>query len=137
MNRSYLVHHICPSTGQVYVPPLNVLSLCQQVTNTGKEVICENCITGSPSGKTQAAAAVHERSLHSLAAAREATSSPTRATAHQHNQNGTGLRNTDTDGDGTYDPNGCAGCNEQLKEGQALIALDRQWHISCFRYNIN
>lgn len=30
-------------------------------------------------------------------------------------------------------PNDCAGCAEPLKEGQALIALDRQWHIFCFR----
>lgn len=34
----------------------------------------------------------------------------------------------------SYDPNTCAGCREKLKEGQALIALDRQWHISCFRF---
>ncbi|XP_071441388.1 actin-binding LIM protein 2 isoform X3 [Hetaerina americana] len=27
----------------------------------------------------------------------------------------------------------CAGCKEELKEGQALIALDRQWHIWCFK----
>nr|CAD7433890.1 unnamed protein product [Timema monikensis] len=27
----------------------------------------------------------------------------------------------------------CAGCNEALKDGQALIALERQWHIWCFK----
>uniref|UniRef100_T1ISM6 Actin-binding LIM protein 1 n=1 Tax=Strigamia maritima TaxID=126957 RepID=T1ISM6_STRMM len=27
----------------------------------------------------------------------------------------------------------CAGCNEELREGQALIALDKQWHVWCFR----
>ncbi|XP_039291677.1 actin-binding LIM protein 3 [Nilaparvata lugens] len=27
----------------------------------------------------------------------------------------------------------CAGCRQDLKEGQALIALDRQWHIWCFK----
>ncbi|UYV63445.1 ABLIM3 [Cordylochernes scorpioides] len=27
----------------------------------------------------------------------------------------------------------CAGCKEELKEGQALIALDQQWHIWCFK----
>ncbi|XP_044732553.1 actin-binding LIM protein 3 isoform X3 [Chrysoperla carnea] len=30
-------------------------------------------------------------------------------------------------------PNACAGCQEELKEGQALIALNRQWHIWCFK----
>lgn len=33
-----------------------------------------------------------------------------------------------------YDPNACAGCKYMLKDGQALIALDRQWHINCFRF---
>lgn len=27
----------------------------------------------------------------------------------------------------------CAGCHEELKEGQALVALDQQWHIWCFK----
>lgn len=27
----------------------------------------------------------------------------------------------------------CSGCHGELKEGQALIALDRQWHIWCFK----
>lgn len=99
-------------------------------------MICESCITGSPNTKflSANAAAVGQDSRSS--AARELTSSPTRATAHQHSQNGTGSvrghgYSTDIDA-GPYDPNGCAGCREQLKEGQALIALDRQWHISCF-----
>ncbi|KAK9722851.1 LIM domain [Popillia japonica] len=30
-------------------------------------------------------------------------------------------------------PNECAGCHEELKEGQALVALERQWHIWCFK----
>lgn len=100
-----------------------------QVTNTGKEVLCELCVSGVPVNKLQPAAA-QERSVHSTSA-RELASSPTRATAHQHNQNGVGSRSIEPEG--PYDPNGCAGCNEVLKEGQALIALDRQWHISCFR----
>lgn len=27
----------------------------------------------------------------------------------------------------------CAGCKEELKEGQALIALEKEWHIWCFK----
>lgn len=27
----------------------------------------------------------------------------------------------------------CAGCNQELREGQALVALDRQWHVWCFK----
>lgn len=32
-----------------------------------------------------------------------------------------------------YDPNECTGCNEQVREGQALIALGRPWHSWCFK----
>ncbi|XP_076669239.1 actin binding LIM protein Uncoordinated 115a isoform X4 [Andrena cerasifolii] len=35
--------------------------------------------------------------------------------------------------DGTSDPGACAGCGNQLREGQALVALDRQWHVWCFK----
>lgn len=31
------------------------------------------------------------------------------------------------------DPGACAGCRQQLREGQALVALDRQWHVWCFK----
>lgn len=27
----------------------------------------------------------------------------------------------------------CAGCGKELNEGQALVALDQQWHIWCFK----
>ncbi|KAK6632947.1 hypothetical protein RUM43_012690 [Polyplax serrata] len=30
-------------------------------------------------------------------------------------------------------PYECAGCGAELKDGQALIALERQWHIWCFK----
>ncbi|XP_076658250.1 actin binding LIM protein Uncoordinated 115a isoform X3 [Halictus rubicundus] len=36
-------------------------------------------------------------------------------------------------GDGPSDPGACAGCGNQLREGQALVALDRQWHVWCFK----
>ncbi|XP_044594475.1 actin-binding LIM protein 3 isoform X5 [Cotesia glomerata] len=31
------------------------------------------------------------------------------------------------------DVGACAGCSEKLQEGQALVALDRQWHVWCFK----
>ena len=27
----------------------------------------------------------------------------------------------------------CAGCRQELKDGQALVALDKQYHIWCFK----
>ncbi|XP_020940659.1 actin-binding LIM protein 3 isoform X13 [Sus scrofa] len=29
-------------------------------------------------------------------------------------------------------PSHCAGCKEEIKHGQSLLALDKQWHVSCF-----
>lgn len=27
----------------------------------------------------------------------------------------------------------CAGCGRDIKNGQALLALDQQWHLGCFK----
>ncbi|KAJ8276265.1 hypothetical protein COCON_G00080170 [Conger conger] len=27
----------------------------------------------------------------------------------------------------------CAGCKEEIKHGQSLLALEKQWHVSCFK----
>ncbi|XP_074108090.1 actin binding LIM protein Uncoordinated 115a isoform X6 [Cotesia typhae] len=35
--------------------------------------------------------------------------------------------------DSGNDVGACAGCSEKLQEGQALVALDRQWHVWCFK----
>nr|XP_046267063.1 actin-binding LIM protein 3-like isoform X1 [Scatophagus argus] len=32
-----------------------------------------------------------------------------------------------------HGPSYCAGCGEEIKQGQSLLALDRQWHVSCFK----
>lgn len=97
-------------------------------------MICEQCVAIPLNSKVHSSGTLQQQQHQQLhqSPAKELTSSPTRATAQQHNQNGTSARGVTVDS-GTYDPNACAGCGEQLKEGQALIALDRQWHISCFR----
>lgn len=99
-----------------------------QVTNTGKEErFCEECVA-IPPNTTIHSTFISQGNQPSV----EASNSPTLATAQQHNQNCSNSRRI-LDNHDSYDPNSCAGCREQLKEGQALIALDRQWHISCFR----
>ncbi|XP_042121859.1 actin-binding LIM protein 1 isoform X15 [Peromyscus maniculatus bairdii] len=30
-------------------------------------------------------------------------------------------------------PSNCAGCGRDIKNGQALLALDKQWHLGCFK----
>ncbi|XP_055308687.1 uncharacterized protein LOC129572700 [Sitodiplosis mosellana] len=98
------------------------------VTNTGKEErFCEECVAIPPNTKIHSSFISQENQTSA-----KASNSPKLATAQQHNQNCTNSHII-SDNDDSYDPNACAGCREPLKEGQALIALDRQWHITCFR----
>ncbi|XP_018111634.1 actin-binding LIM protein 3 isoform X5 [Xenopus laevis] len=32
-----------------------------------------------------------------------------------------------------HGPSRCAGCKEEIKHGQSLLALEKQWHVSCFK----
>uniref|UniRef100_A0AAY4ANN4 Actin-binding LIM protein 3 n=1 Tax=Denticeps clupeoides TaxID=299321 RepID=A0AAY4ANN4_9TELE len=32
-----------------------------------------------------------------------------------------------------HGPSQCAGCKEDIKQGQSLLALEKQWHVSCFK----
>lgn len=94
------------------------------MTNTGKEVLCEQCVTGAPVSPSRQATS------GGVSSPAPPAESPTRATAHQ--QHGSVISHKAHLKE-DYDPNDCAGCGELLKEGQALVALDRQWHVSCFR----
>uniref|UniRef100_A0A182QPJ1 Actin-binding LIM protein 1 n=1 Tax=Anopheles farauti TaxID=69004 RepID=A0A182QPJ1_9DIPT len=130
-----------------------------KVTNTGKEVLCESCVKcppgsgvggggvptvssptpGAGAGGASATVSPKSRAIEQKQEQRtikEITSSPTKAATLQHHQETVKkqqqlLQN----GAKQPDPNDCAGCGQQLKEGQALIALDRQWHIWCFKCN--
>ncbi|XP_050073861.1 actin-binding LIM protein 2 isoform X3 [Anopheles maculipalpis] len=131
-----------------------------KVTNTGKEVLCETCVkcppgsgvggggapVGSPtiaggtaSGGASATVSPKSRAIEQKQEQRtikEITSSPTKAATLQHHQETVKKQQQLLQNGGKQpDPNDCAGCQQQLKEGQALIALDRQWHIWCFKCN--
>ncbi|XP_040156476.1 actin-binding LIM protein 3 isoform X3 [Anopheles arabiensis] len=136
-----------------------------KVTNTGKEVLCESCVkcppgsgvgggggataTGSPTvgaaagvvqgGTGSATVSPKSRAIEQKQEQRtikEITSSPTKAATLQHHQETVKKQQQLLQNGGKQpDPNDCAGCQQQLKEGQALIALDRQWHIWCFKCN--
>ncbi|XP_059616393.1 actin-binding LIM protein 1 isoform X2 [Phlebotomus argentipes] len=137
----YVEGEVVSTMGKTYHQKCFVCSGCKKsfqsgskVTNTGKEVLCETCVSNPASSKVTAthqsrAESQKPQSPQPSAAAREITMSPTRATAASQQQEVPRRVNNSTD----YDPNECAGCGDQLKEGQALIALDRQWHVWCFR----
>ncbi|XP_055678530.1 actin-binding LIM protein 1 isoform X3 [Lutzomyia longipalpis] len=137
----YVEGEVVSTMGKTYHQKCFVCSGCKKsfqsgskVTNTGKEVLCEVCVTNPASNKvvtaTHQSRADTQKAQSPQPTAREITMSPTRATAMASQQQEVPRRvNNSTE----YDPNECAGCGDQLKEGQALIALDRQWHVWCFR----
>lgn len=92
-----------------------------------KERFCEECVAIPPNSEVLFSINSHEEKRCNE------ENSFTRAMTQKFTpsfENSTDMVNDDT----AYDPNSCAGCRQQLKEGQALIALDRQWHINCFRF---
>ncbi|XP_023034598.1 actin-binding LIM protein 2 isoform X4 [Drosophila willistoni] len=130
--QQYVEGEVVSTMGKTYHQKCFTCSKCSQpfksgskVTNTGKEVLCEQCVSGVP---PTAASPSRQAAVTSPAPPAE---SPTRATAHQ--QLTSGVISHKAHLKEHYDPNDCAGCGELLKEGQALVALDRQWHVSCFR----
>ncbi|XP_047035879.1 actin-binding LIM protein 3 isoform X2 [Helicoverpa zea] len=77
----------------------------EKVTYTGAEVVCSSCVA-APQRQTARAAPPQPAAPHSPVS-RLDTATP-------------------------HDQNECAGCGQELSEGQALVALDRQWHTWCF-----
>ncbi|XP_026313652.1 actin-binding LIM protein 1-like isoform X2 [Hyposmocoma kahamanoa] len=97
----------------------------EKVTYTGAEVVCSNCIAAGPQRQTARAATSPPAVRTPAPAPRPAHNART----DNHVQN----NHNDTQHDGRpVDQNECAGCGQELSEGQALVALDRQWHTWCF-----
>ncbi|XP_034665523.1 actin-binding LIM protein 3 isoform X3 [Drosophila subobscura] len=137
--QQYVEGEVVSTMGKTYHQKCFTCSKCQQpfksgskVTNTGKEVLCEHCVSGgSGGGGVGGGAPVSPSRQTAVSSPAPPAESPTRATAHQQLTGGVISHKAHLKED--YDPNDCAGCGELLKEGQALVALDRQWHVSCFR----
>jgi len=128
--KTYVEGEVVSTMGNTYHQKCFTCSRCNQpfqsgskVTNTGSdERFCEDCVSVPPNSKIYSL-------LHENQPKRDNRSSNGATLPHCRKfSDPQGI----LDANETYDPNSCAGCNEQLKEGQALIALDRQWHISCF-----
>ncbi|XP_047512733.1 actin-binding LIM protein 2 isoform X1 [Pieris napi] len=90
----------------------------EKVTYTGTEVICATC-TAAPQ-------------KHTARAARSPTASPTSPAPITPASPVSPVSDRDQIDQRQPDPNECAGCGQELSEGQALVALDRQWHTWCF-----
>lgn len=99
------------------------------MTNLGKqERFCESCVAIPPNSEIFSSYNTHENKLRNTDNDDSPIRTMTQKLSSNYGSSGGTLNN-----DIAYDPNTCAGCRHQLKEGQALIALDAQWHINCFR----
>nr|XP_032523296.1 actin-binding LIM protein 3-like [Danaus plexippus plexippus] len=88
----------------------------EKVTYTGSEVVCASCSAGPQKATARAARSPPSPASPASPASPVTPSSP----VNNH------VRGREPD------PNECAGCGQELSEGQALAALDRQWHPACF-----
>ncbi|XP_045455249.1 actin-binding LIM protein 2 [Melitaea cinxia] len=86
----------------------------EKVTYTGSEVVCAAC-TSAPQKHT--ARAARSPAASPPAASPASPAAPASDGEREQRQ---------------PDPNECAGCGQELCEGQALVALERQWHTWCF-----
>ncbi|XP_017768153.1 PREDICTED: actin-binding LIM protein 3-like isoform X3 [Nicrophorus vespilloides] len=106
----YVEGEVVSALGKTYHQKCFTCARCRQpfpsgekVTYNGKEVVCEKCMH------------IPVRKGSTPAATSPITNNPNdkKVTPPKRNE--------------------CAGCREELKEGQALVALDRQWHVWCFK----
>lgn len=137
--QQYVEGEVVSTLGKTYHQKCFTCSKCKspfqsgsKVTNTGKEVLCETCIAAPMRVAPGACgAAVNGGGGGGGVGAGGDAVTPTRTatvTSSQSQPHVSRGKHLDH-----YDPNDCAGCGDQLKEGQALVALDRQWHVWCFR----
>ncbi|KAL0811160.1 hypothetical protein ABMA28_009593 [Loxostege sticticalis] len=97
----------------------------EKVTYTGAEVVCSSCVS-APQRQTARA---------SSAAPASPSPAPSPASPASHASPDTNHRGHDVRDladNRNHNENECAGCGQELSEGQALVALDRQWHTWCF-----
>ncbi|XP_030019576.1 actin-binding LIM protein 3 isoform X2 [Manduca sexta] len=133
--RQYVEGEVVSALGNTYHQKCFTCARCkrafpsgEKVTYTGAEVVCSACVSAPQrqTARTAAPAAAPAPAPAPLAPVNAAPlGSPPREHAIDHD------RQPDQNGQCTprYE---CAGCGQELSEGQALVALDRQWHTWCF-----
>ncbi|XP_052752848.1 actin-binding LIM protein 2 isoform X1 [Galleria mellonella] len=105
----------------------------EKVTYTGAEVVCSACVA-APQRQTARAAreplaepAPEPRPRDRAPAPPLNNHAPAHAADAAH-----AAHAADQNGERRGPARECAGCGQELSEGQALVALDRQWHTWCF-----
>lgn len=119
--QQYVEGEVVSALGNTYHQKCFTCARCQRafpsgekVTYTGAEVVCSACVAAPQRHTARAAPATAPTASPGSPASPESPASPA------------------SPGSPAHDQNECAGCGQELSEGQALVALDRQWHTWCF-----
>ena len=115
----------------------------ERVTFTGKSCLCQSCaakdnLVSSTSPATKNGTAKASTSLDMIrngsTVSATTTDGPSRTTKNGNAKQPTSTTTTSVSaGKLTLDEGKCAGCNAELKDGQALMALDKHYHVWCFK----
>lgn len=101
----------------------------ERVTFTGKNCLCQKCIQAEKSVDMRLQQSDKEEVEGSLANV-TSTASPS-PSLNKSSVNGNGVHVAGSGQPESGDR--CAGCGGLLRDGQALVALDKQYHIWCFK----
>ncbi|KAJ4945536.1 hypothetical protein JOQ06_023220 [Pogonophryne albipinna] len=125
---SFITGEVVSALGRTYHPKCFVCSVCSKpfpigdrVTFSGKDCVCQQCsrTLGKPNEPIKIHGPSRESSIHHIAPFRRIKSKRLPryvfiTLSYEEAVN-------------------CAGCGAEIKQGQSLLALEKQWHVSCFR----
>ncbi|XP_066476141.1 actin-binding LIM protein 1 isoform X2 [Tiliqua scincoides] len=120
---------VVTALGKTYHPNCFACTMCKRpfppgdrVTFNGRDCLCQMCAQPmSSSPKELSSSSIHAVTAckeHNIDARLQQVYLPRRC-----------LKSTVT----FHLPTDCAGCGRDIKNGQALLALDKQWHLGCFK----
>lgn len=96
----------------------------ERVTFTGKSCLCTNCAKSAATNNLMATPRQVNEPASPVAPPRHDTSDPVQKVSTASQKGTTAENKKVVSGQTTNEK--CAGCSEELKEGQALMALDKQ-----------
>ncbi|XP_023818308.1 actin-binding LIM protein 3 isoform X4 [Oryzias latipes] len=119
----YITGEVVSALGRTYHSHCFVCSICRspfpigdRVTFCGKKCVCQQCSHSLNSDKP---VMVHGPSSPSDRGSVAASTGRERKEEKNEQR--------------LADQKDCAGCGEEIRQGQSLLALERQWHVSCFK----
>ncbi|MCI4384591.1 hypothetical protein PGIGA_G00040560 [Pangasianodon gigas] len=125
----FIEGEVVSALGKTYHPRCFVCAICKQpfpagdrVTFNGKECICQKCTQPLPANSSAPAQAVHSDrvTFNGKECICQKCTQPLPANSSAPAQ---AVHN-------------CCGCGKEFKNEQSLVALDKHWHLGCFKCKV-